>query len=333
LYAIKRAYWPIADKVKIKTQTGYVEKCYVLERSTRSKDSDDSKSYNSDSESCSSEDDDEEITFRQTGECVAVKVHKKAYLNRLYQVGRRYWNAGENPIQELSAMQIIGNDSVHVIGAIEALMVDDNLNIVMPLLDSGELFYRLYGNLKSGTLFPEIEAKGLFRQIMAGIKYLHQKGICHRDLSPENVMVDRQNNAVIIDMGQSILIPYTDPNGRITRIGQGFQKRMIRAQGRVAKASYCCQEIYHNFAFDGPAVDIWAAGTILFAMLFGYSYKMPLHSDNLFVWIPNLTELFERYCEVKPSDECIDLLQRILQKDQRLRYTIDEILNHPWLNE
>ena len=62
--------------------------------------------------------------------------------------------------------------------------------------------------------------------------YLHGKGVCHRDLSPENIMIDN-DNSLIIDMGMAIQIPYTNPNttNEVTDIVNGSEKRLIAPQG------------------------------------------------------------------------------------------------------
>jgi serine/threonine protein kinase len=72
--------------------------------------------------------------------------------------------------------------------------------------------------------------------MMDGVRHIHKKGVCHRDLSPENVMID-ENNALIIDMGMAILVPYTDPTNppNVTDITGGTQRRLILPQGTCGK--------------------------------------------------------------------------------------------------
>jgi serine/threonine protein kinase len=64
----------------------------------------------------------------------------------------------------------------------------------------------LQDSQERGAGFSEPEARFWFRQIMDGVKHLHSKGVCHRDLSPENVMMDSQNS-LIIDMDMAIRVP------------------------------------------------------------------------------------------------------------------------------
>ena len=249
---------------------------------------------------------------------------------------KRYRLHAENPMREVAAMQLIGNSNPHVMGTIETLFTDDasgsNLNVVMPYAGSGDLFQRFQESQVLGHGFPETEARYWFRQMMDGVSFLHGKGICHRDLSPENVMID-DDNSLIIDMGMAIRVPYNDPNNNeVTDIINGTEKRLIAPQGTVGKLPYMSPEIYHNTLFDGGAVDIWTMGTILFRMVSGTgSYGEPHETDVQFRWMTrNLAGLLNEW-GIQLSDECIDLLKNMLQVDPRLRFTLDEISGHPWL--
>jgi len=175
---------------------------------------------------------------------------------------------------------------------------------------------------------PEEEARYWFRQLLDGVSHLHQRGICHRDLSLENAMIDKDQTLVIIDMGMAIRIPYTNRNDpdKMTGILHGTKPRLIRPQGTCGKIRYMSPEIYKDQAFDGHAVDIWTTGAILYFMVAGRPpYDKPPVTD---------LELEFLSCVIKElncSNECIDLLQGILQGDPRLRFTMDEIRKHPWL--
>jgi serine/threonine protein kinase len=83
--------------------------------------------------------------------------------------------------------------------------------------------------------------------------------------------------------------------------------------------------------FDGGAVDIWTAGTILFCMVTGNrSYARPHISDAQFYWMTHgLPRLLSDW-GINLSNDCSHLLKNMLQIDARLRLTLDEVLNHPW---
>jgi len=50
----------------------------------------------------------------------------------------------------------------------------------------------------------ESEAKNIFRQIVAGLNYIHSKNICHRDLKPDNILLEKDQQVKLIDFGFSV---------------------------------------------------------------------------------------------------------------------------------
>jgi Protein kinase domain len=331
----RQAYWRIPYKENIHTIMGHVEMCRVLERCTPQHD-DDSSSEREEEE----EDDEDDIVFQLTERRVAVKVN---YTDRMDRLRDRH---AENPLQEISAMQLLGEDPVHVLGAIEVLFDGRNLNLVMRFCDSGDLFHLLQENQNRPAAsldtpgLPEAESRYWFRQVMEGVAFLHSRGICHRDLSPENIMIDG-TDGVIIDMGMCLRVPYIDPNqsGRsiaVTDIfgANGSTRCLFKPQGPCGKLPYMSPEIYANRKpFDGAAADVWTSGTILFCMITGNrSYQRPHMSDPQFYWMSQgLRQLLSDW-RVSMSEEGIDLLQGMLEIDPRKRLTIEEVRSHPWFD-
>lgn len=325
LQRVQRAYWAVPHKEPIETIMGHVNICRVLKRCCREDD---------DTSTSDSEDEiEEDIVFQLTNELVAIKVN---YCDRMERLRKKH---AEDPLNEIAAMQLIGNGHPNILGCIEVLFDGTNLNVVMPYCGSGDLFHFLQETQKLNSStpgLPEPEARFLFRQLMAGLRYLHRaKGICHRDISPENIMMDG-NKCLIIDMGMCLRIPYTDPNGaQVTDITRGTRKRLLKPQGTCGKLPYMSPEIYKNRDdFDGEAVDVWTAGTILFCMLTGNrSYLIPHNADPQFYWMTHgLRELMNDW-GVHPSNEALDLLRNMLQIDPRLRLTIDEVEKHAWFTQ
>lgn len=314
------AYYPLPYKRPIKTIMGHVEICRVLQRSRLSVHDDDSSRCSVDEEE--DEDEESEVCFELTDRHVAVKVN---FDSRMRELRNRH---AEDPIKEISAMQLIGDNTPHVLGCSEVLYDPGNqtLNIVMRYCQSGDLFQRLQESQamddEGPPGMPEAQARFFFRQIMTGIRALHDKGVCHRDISPENVMLD-QDESVIIDLGMCLRVP---------RVGD--RRCLIKPQGACGKLPYMSPEIYRNrSAFDGAAADVWTAGTILFCMVTGNrSYQRPHASDPQFYWMTrDLNQLLSDWT-IQLSPEGLHLLQNMLQVNPRLRLDIDEVLNHPWFS-
>lgn len=321
LQRVEQGYWPIPQKGTIKTIMGFVQIHVILKRCPRERDDDD----------CSSdEESQEDIVFQVTKDYVAIKVND---CDRMERMRNKH---AEDPLKEIAAMQLIGNDHPNVMGCMEVLFdgKNKNLNVIMPFCGAGDLFSFLQESQKllSTPGLPEHEAKVLFRQIVSGLKHMHSKGVVHRDISPENIMLNTEG-CLIIDMGMALRIPYADANGRIVAdITHETQKRLIKPQGACGKLPYMSPEIYRNRdAFDGEAVDVWTSGTILFCMLSGNrSYEIPHKSDPQFYWMTHGMETLLKDWGVELSDEALDLLRGMLTVDPRQRLTIDEIEKHPW---
>ena len=171
LTKLKQAYWPVPQKSTIKTIMGHVEICLILERCITQKEDDDDESFDDESE------DDEEIVFELTDRMVAVKVN---YVERIERLKTKH---AEDPMKEISAMQLAGNDHPHVLGVTEVLFDGRNVNCVMKYCDSGDLFQLLQERLPSNAMAeqpgqPEPVARYWFRQLLMGIKYIHARGRC-----------------------------------------------------------------------------------------------------------------------------------------------------------
>lgn len=212
---------------------------------------------------------------------------------------------------------------------------------------------------------------GYRRRRQQGIENLQKAGICHRDMSLENLLVHR-NGALIIDMGMCLRIPLaavvqqsSDHNhltasfGNLTMqnhaplnsqqqqtqavshsqqqqpSGASFRLRsLITPQGTCGKWIYMSPEIYKNAdAFDGFAVDMWAAGVILFLMLTGFPpWERACMTDERFKYMTAgyLVQMLTEW-EIGLSGDAMDLLQRMLFLDPKDRLSLAQVRAHPWM--
>lgn len=246
----------------------------------------------------------------------------------------------EDPIKEVAAMQLIGSASPHVLGPIEILQDTECLYTIMPYCSGGDLFgvvVKISSNHGGEIGMPEPNARYWFRQILQGLLHLQSVGVCHRDLSLENVMVDG-NNCLVIDMGMCLYVPYNSSvqPGKITNATRGTSRLLMKPQGVCGKHNYMSPEIFSNAApFDGFAVDLWAAGVILYIMITGFPpYDQASRADQKFDIIVR-GRLMEqlRDWEILISEGAGDLLQSMLKLDPRERLTLAEVMSHPWVVE
>jgi serine/threonine protein kinase len=269
---------------------------------------------------------------------VAVKVINWSKLQQLR--GRHL----EDPIKELAAMQLVGNYHPHIIPLKDSLQDETHLFCIYPFLTGGDLYGRLWEEMQlspSGRI-EENQARNWFRQILSALSHLQKKGVCHRDLRMENMMLEKQSdgtmNIRIIDFGLCLRVPYVDPNNRnlVTDVSSDTVRRLIKAQGQGGKWEYMAPEVARRQeCFDGFAIDLWTVGILLFEFLVGKKpFALPDSSDPNFYMIAvegNLEGLL-RMKGISLDQEACDLLQKMLQSDPSKRLTLAEVVGHPWVN-
>ncbi|XP_057602843.1 serine/threonine-protein kinase Chk2 isoform X2 [Hippopotamus amphibius kiboko] len=190
--------------------------------------------------------------------------------------------------------------------------------IVLELMEGGELFDRVAGNKR----LKEATCKLYFYQMLLAVQYLHENGIIHRDLKPENVLLASQKEDCLIkitDFGQSKIL------------GETSLMRTL-----CGTPTYLAPEVLNSFGTAGynRAVDCWSLGVILFICLSGYppfsehktqvSLKDQITSGK-YNFIP------EVWAEV--SEKALDLVRKLLIVDPKARFTTEEALRHPWLQD
>jgi serine/threonine protein kinase len=116
--------------------------------------------------------------------------------------------------------------------------------------------------------------------------------------------------------------------------GRQRPRYLIRPQGTCGKWIYMSPEIYQNQEpFDGFAVDMWAAGVILFLMLTGFPpWERACQTDERFHYMTAgyLVQMLTEW-EIGLSSDAMDLLQRMLFLDPKDRLSLDQVRAHPWM--
>jgi len=222
-----------------------------------------------------------------------------------------------NQIPSLRAMH-----ETKIVMPLDTLYDEHNLYIIMPFCEGGDLVERF----QSRQHFTEREARYYILEILGGVEWLQRAGLCHRDMSLENLTTDFNGRIFIIDMGMCIRIPVSE-NGD----GQG-QRQLILPQGKCGKLYCMSPEIYNDqHPFDCHAVDIWAVGVILYMMLTRcYPWHKPSDLDARFrnrlqeLSNPNLAEVL--------SMDAVNLFEHMFASNPNHRLTLDQIRNHPWMS-
>lgn len=231
----------------------------------------------------------------------------------------------------------------------EMVETDRHIGIIMEYASGGELFDHILHN----RYLKDSAARRLFAQLVSGVGYLHKKGIVHRDLKLENLLLDRNRNIIITDFGFANTF---NPNDELSEeieynlTNKEFVKRMRldkpdangMRRGDLMQTScgspcYAAPElVVSDSLYTGRKVDVWSCGVILYAMLAGY---LPFDDDPanpdgdninlLYKYIVSTPLTFPEY--VTPHAR--DLLRRILVPDPRKRADLFEVARHSWLAE
>ena len=232
-----------------------------------------------------------------TGRIVAIKsFNKKNLINE---------SAKNKILYETNLMRGLCHPSVTKI--LETFECENYMLIIMEYISGGNL----QNFVKKRRKLCEKTAKILFRQIIQGIRYIHSRGIVHRDIKLENILLDLNNIIKICDFGVGKLIK---PNTIL--------------KDQCGTPIYMAPEILKGNGYKGFPVDVWSAGVALYIMLSG---TLPFNKDkdhDLEYSILN-----NHLKEIKDiSEEGNNLLKNILEKDPNKRFTCNQILEHPWLN-
>ena len=108
----------------------------------------------------------------------------------------------------------------------------------------------------------------------------------------------------------------------------------MKPQGVCGKHNYMSPEVFRNKdSFVGFAIDLWAAGCILYIMLTGFPpYDQSTPADQRFNIIVqgNLAEQLKAW-DIVLSDEAFDLMQSMLRLNPADRLTLAQVMAHPWV--
>ncbi|XP_069363205.1 serine/threonine-protein kinase MARK2-like isoform X15 [Maniola hyperantus] len=231
-----------------------------------------------------------------TGKEVAIKIIDKTQLNP---------SSLQKLFREVRIMKML--DHPNIVKLFQVIETEKTLYLVMEYASGGEVFdyLVLHGRMK------EKEARAKFRQIVSAVQYCHQKRIIHRDLKAENLLLDGEMNIKIADFGFSN--EFT-PGAKLDTF--------------CGSPPYAAPELFQGKKYDGPEVDVWSLGVILYTLVSG---SLPFDGSTL-------RELRERVLRGKyripfyMSTDCENLLKKFLVLNPAKRASLESIMRDKWMN-
>ncbi|XP_060702680.1 serine/threonine-protein kinase SIK2a [Hemiscyllium ocellatum] len=226
---------------------------------------------------------------------VAIKIIDKSQLDAVNL---------EKIYREVQIMKLL--DHPHIIKLYQVMETKNMLYLVTEYAKNGEIFDYLANH---GRL-SELEARRKFWQILSAVEYCHNRKIVHRDLKAENLLLDSNMNIKIADFGFG-----------------NFYKPGEPLATWCGSPPYAAPEVFEGQQYEGPQLDIWSLGVVLYVLVCG---ALPFDG-------PTLPILRQRVLEGRfripyfMSEDCEHLIRRMLVLDPSKRLTIAQIKEHKWM--
>eukprot|EP00326_Haptolina_ericina_P011076 CAMPEP_0181226976 /NCGR_PEP_ID=MMETSP1096-20121128/32541_1 /TAXON_ID=156174 ORGANISM="Chrysochromulina ericina, Strain CCMP281" /NCGR_SAMPLE_ID=MMETSP1096 /ASSEMBLY_ACC=CAM_ASM_000453 /LENGTH=354 /DNA_ID=CAMNT_0023320349 /DNA_START=44 /DNA_END=1108 /DNA_ORIENTATION=- len=232
--------------------------------------------------------------------------------------------------REVMLMRMLNHPNV--IAVLDQVEMDTTIFIFMELATKGELFGRV---IQSGSL-TEADARPYFTQLMNAVKFMHDKGVAHRDLKLENVLISAS--------------PSGDDICKVCDFGLAYRYE-VDGSGKVLKGrpltetcgskSYAAPEVLEGRGYDGFDADVWSCGICLFAMLAGF---FPLDEATGADWrfervklatqhrqsaTRTIFSFYDRPCQL--SSQVVDMIDGMILVQPNRRLKTEDVLQSMWV--
>ncbi|KAH6633164.1 hypothetical protein C7974DRAFT_392269 [Boeremia exigua] len=180
---------------------------------------------------------------------------------------------------------------------------EDDVNYYIEMIPHGLPGMDLFDYIELRVNMEEQECRKIFVQVAEAVHFLHTKAkVVHRDIKDENVVLDGDGNIKLIDFGSAAYIK----SGPFDVF--------------VGTIDYAAPEVLAGRPYRGKEQDVWALGILLYTII----YK-----ENPFYSIDEIMDHDLRVPWVM-SEESIDLVRLMLDRDVEKRIPISQVLEHPW---
>ncbi|EEP77150.1 predicted protein [Uncinocarpus reesii 1704] len=183
---------------------------------------------------------------------------------------------------------------------------EDDVNYYIEMTPHGCPGMDLFDYVEIRTHMDESECRGIFSQVVSAVHHLHTKAlVVHRDIKDENVVMDSERQVKLIDFGSAAYIK----NGPFDVF--------------VGTIDYAAPEVLQGRSYRGKEQDVWALGILLYTVI----YK-----ENPFYNVNEIMDHPLRIPFLPFTDDCIDLIRGMLNRNVDERLTITQVMEHPWMS-
>jgi len=215
---------------------------------------------------------------------------------------------------ELSILKTLNHPNI--INLISELVTPTDVYIITDLVSGGDLFEAI----ARSTNFSDRDIRSMTKKLASALAYLHGMDIVHRDVKPENLLVEFDSD------GRVLHLKLADFG-----LSQKVNEPMYMICGTHA---YVAPEMLTENGY-GVKIDVWAAGVILYILLCGFPPFVSENDDQQALLEDILKGTYgfpEPYWD-NVSVEAKDLVSSMLQSNPSLRFSAEDVLDHQWCDD
>ena len=239
------------------------------------------------------------VTNRITNKQFACKIVPRALIRR-YDMEKMFFDS----VRTLKSLK-----HKHIAQFVDFFADEENNYLVFEYCSEGSLLRKI----NSEGMLRESDSRKIIYQVSLALSYLHSRNIIHRDIKPDNIMIDENGDVKLIDFD--------------------FCSEVLGEELRETSCgtpSYSSPQVISGAPYDGKKNDVWSLGVVLYAMVSG---RLPWYQSR------NLVKFYERILTeplIIPSyltKNCSNLIREMLEVNEDKRIDINGVLRSPFLSQ
>ncbi|XP_030642858.1 serine/threonine-protein kinase 17B [Chanos chanos] len=241
----------------------------------------------------------------------AEKATGKVFAAKYLKKRRRGRDCRAEIIHEMAVLEAARNNP-RVVNLHAAYETDHDIILLLEYAAGGEIF----DHCVSEELLPEAQVTRLIRQTLEGVHLLHQSGVVHLDLKPQNILL-----TTLSPLGDIKIVDF----GLARRLGAVGELREI-----LGTPEYVAPEIL-NYEPITTATDLWSVGVIAYMLVTGESPFAGEDKQETFLNVSQVNVDYSSEAFSRVSELAVDFIRKLLVKAPEDRPSAADCMTHPWL--